>query len=162
MGWTTCDLVVASQQATFRAPGGAGGWFCFTPMVAVTRALGRKRALEMLLSGDPVAAELALEWGMINHVVPSEKLDEETHNLMARVTRGSRVMKGMGKHAYYAQIDLDEARAYEYAAELMAATGMMPDPQERMRAIMEKRAPRLTASPRALERNGAGDSETGD
>ena len=140
----SCDLVVASEQATFRAPGGAGGWFCFTPMVAVTRALGRKRALEMLLTGDGVTADLALDWGMINRVVPHEKLVEETQQLMARATRGSRVMKGMGKRAYYAQIDLDEAHAYEYAVEIMAATGMLPDPQERMKAFVEKRPPRLT------------------
>jgi enoyl-CoA hydratase/carnithine racemase len=151
----TCDLVVASQQATFRAPGGAGGWFCFTPMVAVTRALGRKRALEMLLTGDPITADLALEWGMINRVVPPETLVEETQNLMARATRGSRLMKGMGKHAYYAQVDLDEAHAYEYAAEIMAATGMMPDPQERIRAFVEKRAPRLTEPPRVPATNGS-------
>lgn len=153
----SCDLVVASQQATFRAPGGAGGWFCFTPMVAVTRALGRKRALEMLLTGDGITAELALEWGMINRVVASEKLEEETQNLMARATRGSRIMKGMGKKAYYAQIDLDEAQAYAYAAEIMAATGMMPDPQERMKAFIEKRPPRLCEPPREPATNGIGD-----
>ncbi|MEM7342661.1 MAG: enoyl-CoA hydratase-related protein [Chloroflexota bacterium] len=139
----TCDLVVASEQASFRTPGGAGGWFCFTPMVAVTRAVGRKRALEMLLAGDPISAELASEWGMINRVVSADALDAETWDLMTRVTRGSRLLKGMGKQAFYNQVEQDEAKAYEYAAEIMAATGTMPDPQERMLAFVEKRKPML-------------------
>jgi enoyl-CoA hydratase/carnithine racemase len=144
----TCDLVVASDKATFRTPGGAGGWFCFTPMVAVTRAVGRKRALEMLLTGDVITADTALEWQMINRVVPHEDLVAKTQNLMARATRGSRVIRGMGKQAYYAQVDLDEAHAYAYAAEIMAATGMLPDPQERIQAFVEKRPPRLSEPPR--------------
>ncbi len=137
----SCDLVIASEQAVFRTPGGAGGWFCITPMVALTRAVGRKRALEMLLVGDPIPAALASEWGMINRVVSAEQLNPETWDLMTRATQGSRLMKGIGKHAFYTQIELDEPRAYEYAAELMASTGVMPDPQERMRAFVEKRRP---------------------
>jgi enoyl-CoA hydratase/carnithine racemase len=139
----SCDMVVASSNASFRTPGGGGGWFCFTPMVAVTRAVGRKRALEMLMTGDPISAEQAFEWGMINRVVSPEQLADETLDLMRRAIRGSHLVKGIGKHAFYAQIELDEARAYEYAAELMASTGMMADPQERMRAFLEKRAPVL-------------------
>ncbi len=139
----SCDMVVASEKALFRTPGGAGGWFCITPMVALTRAVGRKRALEMLMTGTPIPAETASEWGMINRVVPADKLDDETWDLMMRATQGSRLLKGIGKHAFYTQIELNEARAYEYAAELMASTGMMDDPQERMRAFAEKRAPVL-------------------
>ncbi len=139
----TCDMVVASENASFRTPGGVGGWFCITPMVAVTRAAGRKRALEMLLTGDIISAELASEWGMINRVVPAERLDDETRALMQRATQGSRMMMGIGKHAFYTQIEQDEARAYEYAAELMASTGTMAEPQERMRAFVEKRKPVL-------------------
>lgn len=139
----SCDLVVASDQAVFRTPGGGGGWFCFTPMVALARAVGRKRALEMLMTGDPIRAELAAEWGMVNRVVPAEQLAGETWELIRRATRGSYLMKGLGKQAFYSQIDLDEARAYAYAAELMASTGLMADPQERMRAFVEKRAPVL-------------------
>lgn len=142
----SCDMVVASEPATFRTPGGAGGWFCFTPMVAVTRAVGRKRALEMLMTGEPVPAKQAAAWGMVNRVVPPEALADETRTLMTKTIRGSRTLKGMGKHAFYSQIELDEAHAYEYAAEMMAATGIMPDPQERMRAFAEKRAPRLNQS----------------
>ncbi|MDX1524165.1 MAG: enoyl-CoA hydratase-related protein, partial [Anaerolineae bacterium] len=124
-----------------RTPGGGGGWFCFTPMVALSRAIGRKRALEMLTTGDPVSAERASEWGMINRIVPAEQLDQTTRDLLARATRGSRVMKAVGKEAFYAQLDLDEKQAYAYATELMASTGTMADPQERIRAFVEKRAP---------------------
>ncbi len=139
----SCDMVVASETAVFRTPGGAGGWFCFTPMVALARSLGQKRALEMLMIGEPVMASQAFNWGMINRVVPKENLEAETKALAVKATQGSRLMKGLGKHAYYTQIELDEAKAYEYAAELMASSGMMHDPQERMKAFMEKRAPRL-------------------
>ena len=142
----TCDLVVASDQASFRTPGNQGGWFCLTPMVAVTRAVGRKRALEMLLAGDPIPAELAAEWGMVNRVVPPERLEAETEDLLARISRGSRYMVGIGKQAFYTQVELDEARAYQYATELMAATGSMPDPQERMLAFVEKRPRRAIQS----------------
>ena len=145
----TCDLVVASEQAIFRTPGGTGGWFCITPMVAVTRAVGRKRALEMLLAGDPIPAALASEWGMINRVVSAAQLEAETWALARKVTQGSRLMMGIGKQAFYTQIELDEPRAYQYATELMAATGTMAHPQERMRAFVEKRKP-------VLEENGVG------
>ena len=137
----SCDMVVMSEKAFFRTAGGSGGWFCFTPMVAVARAVGRKRALEMLMVGDPISAELASEWGMINRVVPAEKLDVETRDLATRATRGSPLMMGLGKQVFYHQIDLDEAQAYAYATELMASTGTMEHPQERMRAFVEKRSP---------------------
>lgn len=139
-----CDMVVASTEASFRTAGGSSGWFCFTPMVAVTRAVGCKRALEMLMTGDPIRAELAAEWGMANRVVSPERLAEETLDLARRATRGSRLLQGIGKRAFYTQLELDEARAYEYATEMMAATGVMADPQERMRAFVEKRKPVFT------------------
>lgn len=145
----SCDLAVASSRATFQTPGGGGGWFCFTPMVALSRAVGRKRALEMLMTGDPIPAEQAAAWGMINRVVAPDALVEETRRLLQRATRGSRYLKGIGKHAFYAQIELDEARAYHYAAELMASTGTMDDPQERMTAFVEKRAPVFNQSSKA-------------
>ncbi len=136
-----CDMVVASETATFRTAGGAGGWFCLTPMVAVTRAIGRKQAIEMLMCGDPIPAATALEWGMINRVVPVEQLHDETRNLIQRATQGSRLLKGIGKQAFYTQIEQAEVHAYHYATELMASTGVMPHPQERMRAFSEKREP---------------------
>ncbi|HLE25394.1 MAG TPA: enoyl-CoA hydratase-related protein [Thermodesulfobacteriota bacterium] len=137
----TCDLAVASEKASFATPGGKGGWFCTTPMVAVSRAIGRKRALEMLMTGDPIDAQTAADWGLVNKVVPAERLDEETRSLLERATRGSVLSKGMGKQAFYAQIDLDQPKAYAYAVEVMAASALTEDAQEGMRAFLEKRQP---------------------
>ena len=135
----TCDLAVASTNAGFATPGGKGGWFCTTPMVAVSRSVGRKRALEMLLTGDTIDAQTAYEWGLVNRVVPSEKLDEEAWRLLEAATRGSWLSKGLGKQAYYAQIDLPQHQAYNHAIEVMASTSQLPDAQEGMRAFLEKR-----------------------
>jgi enoyl-CoA hydratase/carnithine racemase len=139
----TCDLAVASTEATFMTPGGKGGWFCTTPMVAVSRNIGRKRALEMLLTGDAIDAQTAADWGLVNRVVPSEKLVEEAQRLLEAAARGSYISKGIGKQAYYAQIDLPQAQAYAYAQEVMASTSQLPDAQEWMRAFVEKRKPQF-------------------
>jgi enoyl-CoA hydratase/carnithine racemase len=135
------DLAVASDDAGFAAPGGKGGWFCHTPMVAIARNVGRKRAAEMALSGDTIDAQTALEWGLVNRVVPASQLDSATADLLERVTRGSAESKGIGKQALYAQIDLDQPKAYAYAIEVMAATSQLPDAREGMRAFLEKRKP---------------------
>jgi enoyl-CoA hydratase/carnithine racemase len=137
----TCDLAVASTEAGFATPGGKGGWFCTTPMVAVSRNVGRKRALEMLLTGDVIDAQTAADWGLINRVVPPEQLVEASQNLLERATRGSFISKGIGKQAYYAQIDLAQPQAYAYAQEVMASASQIPDAQEGMRAFLEKRKP---------------------
>ena len=137
----TCDLAVASTEATFATPGGKGGWFCTTPMVAVSRNIGRKRALEMLLTGDTIHAHTAAEWGLINRVVPPEQLVEESQRLLEAATRGSFISKGMGKQAYYTQIDLPQHQAYAYAMEVMAAASQLPDAREGMQAFLEKRKP---------------------
>jgi enoyl-CoA hydratase/carnithine racemase len=137
----TADLAVASEEAGFAAPGGGGGWFCHTPMVAIARNVGRKRAVEMALSGDVVDARTALDWGLVNRVVPAAQLDSATTDLLERVTRGSAESKGIGKQALYAQIDLDQPKAYAYAVEVMAATSQLPDAQESMHAFLEKRKP---------------------
>lgn len=137
----SCDLAVASENASFATPGGKGGWFCTTPMVAVSRSIGRKWALEMLLTGDPIDAKTAAAWGLINKVVPADRLEEETHLLLERATRGSALSKGIGKQAFYAQVDLDQPKAYAYAMEVMAATALLDDAQEGMRAFIEKRKP---------------------
>jgi enoyl-CoA hydratase/carnithine racemase len=137
----SADLAVASENAGFAAPGGKGGWFCHTPMVAVARNIGRKRAAEMALSGDVIDARTALGWGLINRVVPAEQLDSATADLLERVTRGSAQSKGIGKQALYAQIDLDQPKAYAYAVEVMAATSQLPDAREGMHAFLEKRKP---------------------
>ncbi len=137
----TADLAVASENASFAAPGGKGGWFCHTPMVAIARNVGRKRAVEMALSGDAINARTALEWGLVNQVVPAERLDSAVRELLDRVTLGSAESKGIGKQALYAQIDLDQPKAYAYAIEVMAAASQLPDAREGMRAFLEKRKP---------------------
>src|SRR5437588_865268 len=137
----TCDLAVASTEAAFATPGGKGGWFCTTPMVAVSRNIGRKRALEMLLTGDVIDAQTAADWGLVNRVVPPERLLQESQRLLEAATRDSFISKEIGKQAYYAQIDLPQEKAYAYALEVMAATSQIPDAQEGMRAFLEKRKP---------------------
>jgi enoyl-CoA hydratase/carnithine racemase len=135
----TCDLAVASTEAGFATPGGKGGWFCTTPMVAVSRNIGRKRALEMLLTGDVIDAQTAADWGLVNRVVPPEQLVEESLRLLQAATRGSYISKGIGKQAYYAQMDLPQPLAYDYAIEVMASTSQIDDAQEGMHAFLEKR-----------------------
>ena len=137
----TCDLAVASENAGFATPGGKGGWVCHTPMVAVARNVGRKRAVEMAMSGDVIDARTALDWGLVNRVVPADQLDSATADLLERVTLGSAESKGIGKQALYAQIDLDQPKAYAYAIEVMAATSQLPDAREGMHAFLEKRKP---------------------
>ena len=137
----SADLAVASENAGFAAPGGKGGWFCHTPMVAIARNVGRKRAAEMALSGDVIDAPTALAWGLVNQVVPAGQLDSATADLLERVTRGSAESKGIGKQALYAQIDLDQPKAYAYAVEVMAATSQLPDAREGMAAFLGKRKP---------------------
>lgn len=137
----TADLAVASQDASFCTPGGRGGLFCTTPLVAVGRNIGRKRALEMAMSGDAIDARTAEAWGLINQVVEPDQLNDATSQLLGRVTRGSFLSKSMGKQAFYAQIDLDQHKAYDYAIEVMAAASQLPDSQEGIRAFVDKRAP---------------------
>src|SRR5437588_4673548 len=142
----TCDLAVASTDAAFATPGGKGGWFCTTPMVAVSRNIGRKRALEMLLTGDVIDAQTAADWGLVNRVVPPDQLVDEAQRLLEAATRGSLISKGIGKQAYYAQMDLAQPQAYNYAIEVMAATSQIPDAREGMQAFLEKRKPRFNQS----------------
>lgn len=137
----TCDLAVASDDAGFAIPGGKGGLFCHTPLVAVARNVGRKRALELALTGDVVDAATAADWGLINRVVPAAQLDEAAGDLIERATRGSAESKGMGKQAFYAQIDLPQADAYDHAIEVMAAAATTSDAQEGIAAFLEKRRP---------------------
>jgi enoyl-CoA hydratase/carnithine racemase len=135
----SCDLAVASEDAAFAIPGGKGGLFCHTPLVAVARNMGRKRALEMAFTGDPIDARTAADWGLVNRVVPADQLDEATHDLVTRATRGSARSKAYGKHAFYAQVDLPQDQAYAYAIEVMAAAALTPDAQEGIAAFLEKR-----------------------
>lgn len=140
----TADLAVAAETAGFATPGGKGGWFCHTPMVAVGRAVGRKRALEMALTGDVVDARTAADWGLVNRVVPDDELDAACDELLDRATRGSRSSKAVGKTALYHQLGLSPHDAYAYALEVMAATGVSPDAKEGMASFVEKRPPTWT------------------
>ena len=136
----TCDLAVATETARFATPGVNIGLFCTTPMVALTRAIGRKRALEMLLTGVAIDARTAAEWGLINRVVPESQLDETVHALAEQIAKASPLTVRLGKQAFYAQIDLDQPRAYAYAKEVMSMNALAADAQEGMCAFIEKRA----------------------
>jgi len=141
----SCDLAVAGESARFQVPGGLGGWFCTTPGVALARAIGRKRALEMLLTGDPIDAATAMEWGLVNRVVPDQSVAREARALLQRATRGSAASKALGKHAFYLQVDLDQRSAYDFATEAMATASQTRDARESLRAFLEKRAPRFSS-----------------
>ena len=136
----TCDLAVACEEAAFATPGVKIGLFCSTPMVALSRAIGRKRALQMLFTGDMVPATIAAEWGLVNNVVPASVLKEETRKLAKRIADASPLTVGIGKQAFYAQIDLDQPKAYAYAKEVMSMNSMAADAQEGISAFLEKRA----------------------
>ncbi|UOZ07423.1 enoyl-CoA hydratase-related protein [Amycolatopsis sp. WQ 127309] len=137
----SCDLAVAAESAGFALPGGKGGWFCHTPAVPVARSIGRKRLMELALTGDVVEAPTALDWGLVNRVVPDERLDDAVAELLARATRGSRASKAMGKVTLYAQLDRPEADAYAIALEVMASASQLPGAREGMAAFLEKRKP---------------------
>jgi len=136
-----CDMAVAAEEACFATPGVKIGLFCTTPMVALTRAIGRKRALQMLLTGELVDARTAAEWGLINQVVPSAALAEATRKLAAKVAEASSLVVAIGKQAFYTQIDLDQEKAYAYAKEVMSMNALAADAQEGIGAFLGKRAP---------------------
>ena len=135
----TCDMAVASDQAAFATPGVKIGLFCTTPMVALSRAVGRKRALQMLMTGDMVDALTAVEWGLINMAVPASQLEEQTRKLAARIAEASSFTVALGKQAFYTQIDLDQPKAYAYAKEVMSMNALAADAQEGISAFLEKR-----------------------
>lgn len=137
----SCDLVVASELAAFATPGVKIGLFCTTPMVALTRAVGRKRAMEMLLTGRMIDAATAAEWGLVNRVVPATELRAATLAVAAEIAAASDLCVALGKQAFYAQIDLDQPKAYAYAKEVMSMNAMAADAQEGISAFLEKRAP---------------------
>jgi enoyl-CoA hydratase/carnithine racemase len=137
----SCDLAVAAESAGFALPGGKGGWFCHTPSVPVARAIGRKRLMEMALTGDVVDARTAAGWGLVNKVVPDDQLDAAVEDLLARATRGSRASKALGKLTLYAQLDRPEADAYDVALPMMAEASQSAGAREGMAAFLEKRPP---------------------
>lgn len=135
----TCDLVVASEAARFGTPGVRIGLFCSTPMVALSRAIGRKRALEMLLTGELIGARTAADWGLVNRVVEASVLRSESLKLAGRIAEASPLTVAIGKQAFYTQIDLDEAKAYAYTKEVMAMNNLAEDAQEGIGAFLQKR-----------------------
>jgi enoyl-CoA hydratase/carnithine racemase len=139
-----CDLAVAAEEARFATPGVKIGLFCSTPMVPVSRAIGRKRALEMLLTGEFVDAPTAADWGLVNKVVPADELETAVGEFVAAIVRSSPFTVGIGKKAFYAQIDLDEQGAYEHTKGVMASNSLADDAQEGMTAFLEKRRPTWT------------------
>jgi len=139
-----CDLAVASDTARFATPGVGIGLFCSTPMVPLSRSVGRKRALEMLLTGDLIDAATACEWGLVNRVVPDDRLDHEVGVLAGRIVAASPLTVATGKRAFWAQEGLDEAGAYALAAPVMADNAMADDAHEGMTAFLEKRPPTWT------------------
>lgn len=137
----TCDLAVAVDSARFGTPGVKIGLFCSTPMVAVSRNIGRKRAMQMLLTGETIDAATAVEWGLINESVPAEQLRARVDELAISIADASPLTLEIGKQAFYRQIDLPQNEAYAEMAETMATNAMTCDAQEGMTAFLEKRAP---------------------
>ena len=136
-----CDLAIAEEGARFATPGVRIGLFCSTPMVPLSRAIGRKRALEMLLTGRMVDAATARDWGLINDVVPADELDAAVAALAERVAEASPRTLAIGKQAFYEQVERDEAGAYELTKGVMAANAQIADAQEGICAFLDKRPP---------------------
>jgi enoyl-CoA hydratase/carnithine racemase len=139
-----CDLAVAAASARFATPGVRIGLFCSTPMVPLSRAIGRKRALEMLLTGEPIDAATARDYGLVNRVVADDELDGAVAALVERIAASSPLTLRIGKEAFYRQVELAEDDAYELTREVMARNAEAADAQEGMGAFLEKRAPRWT------------------
>jgi enoyl-CoA hydratase/carnithine racemase len=136
-----CDLAIAADGTRFATPGVKIGLFCSTPMVPISRAVGRKRALQMLLTGDPIDAATALDWGLVNRVVAPEELEPAVLALVDAITRASSYTIATGKQAFYAQVDRTEHDAYEHCAVVMAENALAGDAQEGMQAFLDKRPP---------------------
>jgi enoyl-CoA hydratase/carnithine racemase len=136
-----CDLAVAAEGTRFATPGVKIGLFCSTPMVPVSRAVGRKRAMQMLLTGEPIDASTALDWGLVNRVVPVEQLEAAVGELVDAIARSSPYTVATGKQAFYAQVDRPEEDAYDHCKVVMAANALAHDAQEGMSAFLEKRDP---------------------
>lgn len=138
----TCDLAIASERASFATPGVRIGLFCSTPMVALSRSIGRKRAMELLLTGETIDAHTAAEWGLVNRVTPAENLRAATWSLAERIVEGSTVALGIGKNTFYKQLELDQTHAYALASQAMSSNAEEADAQEGIAAFLEKRQPR--------------------
>lgn len=137
----TCDLAVAAEDATFATPGVHIGLFCSTPMVALSRNIGRKEAMEMLVLGDPTPAKRAQEMGLINAVVPADELDSKVREMTDKIVSKSSLTIAIGKEAYYKQLEMGVEDAYAYASEVMVQNMLAEDAEEGMSAFIEKRTP---------------------
>ncbi len=137
----SCDLVVASEEARFATPGVKIGLFCSTPMVALSRSVGQKKAMEMLLTGEFISAEEALAEGLVNKVVPAEDLEAETRALAEKIAEASPLVVGVGKQAFYRQLEMPTDQAYAYTKEVMSFNASFADAQEGICAFLEKRKP---------------------
>ena len=142
----SCDLAVAAEATRFATPGVKIGLFCSTPMVPLSRAVGRKRALELLLTGEPIDAATARDWGLVNRVVPADQLEDAVLALVERIATSSPLTVRIGKEAFYRQVELDEHDAYELTRRVMAANAQAGDAQEGMGAFLEKRSPTWSGS----------------
>jgi enoyl-CoA hydratase/carnithine racemase len=142
----SADLAVAAETARFATPGVDIGLFCSTPMVALTRSIGRKAAMEMLLTGDMVPAARARELGLVNRVVPDAALADTTRTLALRIAAKSPLTVAIGKQAFYRQAEMDLATAYDYASEVMTHNMLARDAEEGIDAFLAKRQPRWTGS----------------
>jgi enoyl-CoA hydratase/carnithine racemase len=136
-----CDLAIAGDDAAFATPGVKIGLFCTTPMVPLVRAIGRKRAMEMLLTGQPISSRTAFEWGLINRVVPQSHLSSATRELAAIIATASRETIAAGKRAFYEEIAMDDRSAYSHAGNEMTANASTPDAREGIAAFLSKRTP---------------------
>jgi enoyl-CoA hydratase/carnithine racemase len=137
----SCDLAVAAEDARFATPGVNIGLFCSTPMVALSRAIGRKQAMEMLLTGSLIDAETARAWGLVNRVVPAAKLEDAAATLAAEIAAKSPLTVAIGKKAFYAQAELGLEQAYAYCAEVMTTNMLARDAEEGIDAFLQKRKP---------------------
>jgi enoyl-CoA hydratase/carnithine racemase len=136
-----CDLAVAAEGTRFATPGVKIGLFCSTPMVPVSRAIGRKRAMQMLLTGEPIDSATALDWGLVNQVVPPDDLEGAVRHLVEAIARSSPYTVATGKKAFYSQVDRPEHEAYEHCQVVMADNASAHDAQEGMSAFLQKRDP---------------------
>ena len=136
-----CDLAVAADTATFATPGVRIGLFCSTPMVPLTRAIGRKRALQLLLTGEAIDAATALDWGLVNQVVPTAGLDTAVDTLVSQIVRFNARVVGLGKRAFYDQLERAEGDAYGVVQPVMAANAAAPEAQDGITAFLAKRSP---------------------
>jgi enoyl-CoA hydratase/carnithine racemase len=141
----SCDLAVATARSTFATPGVRIGLFCSTPMVPISRAVGRKRAMQMLLTGNPIDAVTAADWGLINTVVAENELRAAVDTLAGDIVRWSSQTIALGKNAFYEQIDLSERDAYDFTKRVMSDNAIDPIAQEGFNAFLEKRDPQWPA-----------------